>query len=608
VLENPQNFIRSLPNKPGVYQMFAVNNKLLYVGKAKNLKARLSSYFYAVKDPKTVAFMAQVRDIKIIITANENEALLLESNLIKMFKPHYNILFKDDKSFPYLLLSNHEFPRLSVYRGVVAEDLGKFFGPFPCAKAVSFTFDLLQKIFRLRVCKDSYLGNRTRPCMLYQINRCVAPCVKRISKEAYDAQVKMVENFLRNKNTEIVKKLIKLMDDAANNLAYEQASIYRDQIASIRKIQSQQAVIKGKKNIDVLCLVVKNMSICINILFIRNGMLLGNNSYFQEMNKLNLSFGGILTAFVMQHYLQSDNALVIPDKIITNIKPDNYLGVAFLLREKCKRKIIISSHASGVYKSLVAMSEVNAINSLRMRVIGFAGYSARLEDFKNTFQLEFLPARIECFDISHHSGEAPIGVCVVFTASGPCKKNYRKFNITAKILGDDYGAMREVLLRRYGDLKDLPDVIIIDGGRGQLSVAAEVLKSLNINNIFLISIAKSAKSAKSSDDNVLEKIYVHKQEKAIILQPQSLALQLVQQIRDETHRFAISGHRLKMRKTRTRSVLGNISGIGKSKQIILLKKFGGLTELKSAGINDIAKTKGIGRNLAQKIYDYLHAE
>ncbi|CAL7962460.1 excision nuclease subunit C [Gammaproteobacteria bacterium] len=578
-------------------------HKVLYVGKAKNLKYRLRNYFYSVKDPKTLAFMAQVKNIEIIITVNENAALLLESNLIKTLKPRYNILFKDDKSFPYLFLSQHDFPRLSVIRAATDKIPGKYFGPFPSAKAVNFTIDLLQKIFQLRVCQDGFLQSRTRPCMFHQIKLCSAPCAGFVDKEMYASQVKLVEQFLSNKSNYIVEQLTKSMDVAAARLDYEQATIYRDQIISIRKVQTQQAITKGTSNLDIIALATNESAICIDILFVRSGMLLGNKTYFPIAPKFNLSPDEILMTFLTQHYLQNEISEIVPDKILVNIKLQDRLGFSILLSEKFKRKVVISDHITGAQKHLITTAEANASNALKTHLASAASYFERLRNFKDILHLSALPRHIECFDVSHTMGEAQVAALVVFDEYGANKSAYRRYNIKTTNVGDDYGALREALSRRYGDLRDLPDVIVIDGGRGQLNIAAQVLQKLQIDNIFLMAIAKG-----SGRKPGLEEIYIYGRKDPLILAPQSPALHFIQQIRDESHRFAITGHRKKMVKLRRQSILGNIVGVGKSRQMTLLKHFGGLTELKGAGIDDLAKIKGISCNLARRVYEYLHAE
>ncbi|HBY55204.1 MAG TPA: excinuclease ABC subunit C [Coxiellaceae bacterium] len=602
MIDNEKQFLSSLPNKPGIYQMFDAGGQVLYVGKAKNLKKRVSSYFRAANHPKTKIFMAQVENIEIIITPSENAALLLESNLIKAKKPRYNILFKDDKSFPYLLLSRHDFPRLSIHRGAINKVYGKYFGQFPDALAVNFILNLLQKIFKIRVCKDSFMRNRSRPCMLYQIKLCSAPCVGYVDKVVYASQVELVEQFLCNKSDYVVKKLTKLMDMSATKLDYEQAVNYRDQIANIRKVQAKQVITEASGNYDVIALVVKNNEVCINVLFIRNGLVLGNKACFPKIYNFTLSPGEILSAFITHYYLQNENNTIIPEKILLNIKLPQRLDIVKIFREKFGRRITVSDRVQGAQKQLIAMAEVNAANALKNHHTSSINYAQCLLDFKKILNLLSVPQRIECFDVSHTMGEAQVASCVVFNESGPSKKDYRRFNIKNVRAGDDYGALRDALLRRYGNLENLPDVIMVDGGLGQLGVASQVLQMLNMQKVKLIAVAKG-KDRKPG----LEKIYIYGRKDPLILSPQSQVLHFIQQIRDEAHHFAITSHRKQMRKSRHKSVLENISGVGKSKRVALLKYFGGLAELQSAGADDLAKVNGIGSGLAKRIYDRLHA-
>lgn len=603
MLADPQKFLKSLPNQPGVYQMYDAEHKVLYVGKAKNLAKRLPSYFSVTQDIKTSAFMEQVQHIEVIITANENAALLLESNLIKTLQPRYNILFKDDKSFPYLFLSCHDFPRLSVYRGATNKLQGKYFGPFPSGKAVKDTLNLLQKIFRLRVCSDSFLRHRTRPCMLYQIKLCNAPCVGKIDQAAYAAQVKLVEKFLDNKSDYIVQEFTKLMDAAAARLDYERAANYRDQIASMRKVQRTQEITRASGNIDVVVLVTKQSAVCIDVLFIRNGLLLGNKSYFPVSYQDNLSPAEVLTNFFMQHYYCNENKVVVPDKILSNVKLANRLGCAALFQEKFKRKIAIVDHVRSAQKHLVTMAVANATNALRIHCANKSNYFAQLLALQKTFQLKKLPRHIECFDVSHMLGEAQVASCVVFDDQGPRKSDYRRFNIKTAKVGDDYSSLLEALSRRYSAKKNLPDIIMVDGGKGQLNIAVQLLQQLQLENVLLLAVAKGQERKPG-----LEEIYIKGKVQPIVLAPQSATLHLIQQIRDEAHRFALSGHRKKMLKIRRHSVLADIAGVGKAKQVRLLKYFGGLAELQSAGIDDLQQVVGIGYDLARRIYEYLHAE
>ncbi|MDR1057749.1 MAG: excinuclease ABC subunit UvrC [Coxiellaceae bacterium] len=601
MLVNPKQFLQSLPNKPGVYQMYDDKGIILYVGKAKNLKKRVSSYFRRPVDLKTDIFMSQVKNIEVMITPSENEALLLESNLIKIKKPHYNILFKDDKSFPYLVLSEHDFPRLEIYRGTINKSHGKYFGPFPDAKAIRFVFNMLQKIFRLRVCKDSFMRNRSRSCMLYQIRLCSAPCVDYIDKNIYALQVKLVEEFLHNKSNYVVQELTKLMDEAAAKLVYEQAANYRDQITSIRRVQAEQAITKAWGNYDVIAIVAKEKVVGINVLFIRNGLVIGNRNYFPRSHDLTESLEDILSAFIMHYYFQDQITGTLPDKILLNIKLPNRLNITKIFCERFHRKVTISNCIKGAQKQLIVMAEANALNAVKIHNGAPLNYKEYLLDFKKTLELSVLPRRIECFDVSHTMGEATVASCVVFDENGPAKSKYRSFNIRMSLAHDDYSALHEVLLRRYCDLRDLPDVIMIDGGVGQLGVALQVLKGLKIEDVVLLAIAKGEGRKPG-----LEKIYLYGREEPLILAPNNLSLHLMQQIRDEAHRFAISGHRKRMRRQRYKSELESVLGIGRSKRILLLKYFGGIEELRSAGIIDLMKIEGIGHTLAKRIYEHLH--
>lgn len=603
MLDNPKQFLNSLPNSSGVYQMYDDKQQILYVGKAKNLRKRLSSYFRFISDPKTNMVMELVKNIEIIITPNEHAALLLESYLIKAKKPRYNILFKDDKSFPYIHLSSHDFPRLSVYRGAVVRLMGKCFGPFPDVAAVNFVLDLLQKIFRLRACKDNFMGNRSRPCTLYQIRRCSAPCVGYIDKSAYALQVKLVAQFLESKSDHVIRQLTKLMDEAAAKLAYEQAANYRDQIASIRKVQFQQAITKTSGNIDVIALLAKGVNVCVNMIFVRNGLVIGNKTYFPtKTENFILSATDVLSSFIMHYYLQDRVNNILPDKILINLKLPERLKLMTIFQEKFKHKIMISNQVRGAHKQLLTMAEINAYNSWRNQQQSVVNYAKCLLDFKQVFGLSKIPERVECFDVSHTMGEAEVASNVVFKKNGPSKNEYRRFNIRSIKSGDDYGALREVLYRRLNSLKDLPDVIIIDGGKGQMNVAIQVLHRLQINGVLIIAIAKGQERKPG-----LEEIYVQGKSEAVVLSPQSPGFHFLQQIRDEAHRFAISGHRRRMIRSRHQSVLEVIPGVGRAKRALLLRHFGGMTELSALGVDELAKVKGVGKKLAQRIYEYLHA-
>lgn len=592
-------FLKTLPNKPGVYQMFDKDGKILYVGKAKNLKKRVSSYFRGNKDLKTSVFVPQIANIEIIITENENSALLLESNLIKSLRPPYNILFKDDKSFPYLFLSDHDFPRLTIHRGS-KEKKGKYFGPFPNASAVHSTLYLLQRVFKLRHCTDSYFKLRTRPCIQYQIKRCFGPCVGYIDKETYARNVGLVESFLYNKNNDINEELTKLMEKAAADLDYETAALYRDQIAAFRKVQTTQYMIKDRGNFDFVAIACSDQGCCINVLYVRNGLVLGEKSFFPEHSG---SFASeeIVANFLAQYYLNATHETFFPEKIITNVQLPDRKWLETVLTSKAEHKVLLKEKVRGDFSKLIAMAEVNAQHALVKHFKKENVYQKNLEEFKRAFKLLTLPTRIECFDISHTMGEATVGACVVFGKAGPIKNDYRRFNIQTAAASDDYAALREALLRYYKHIKTPPEVILIDGGKGQLKIAAEVLQNYGITDVLLMAIAKGVTRKPG-----LEEIYIYGESEPLRFNATAAELHLLQEVRDEAHRFAISGHRKQLANKRKHSLLENIPGVGAKRSMDLLKYFGGLQELNSASVSELTQAPGINQALAEKIYEYLH--
>jgi excinuclease ABC subunit C len=600
-MKNVQEFLNSLPNKPGVYKMYNDQQQVLYVGKASNLKKRLASYFGTLTAAKTQALMAQVTRIETILTASEKDALLLENNLIKAEHPRYNILFKDDKSFPYLVLSRHELPALSVYRGPINKATGEYFGPFPNVSSLNFVLGLLQKIFKLRVCKDRELQGRSRPCMLYQIKLCSAPCVAYITPKDYKLQVDLVREFLHSKNEEIVVKLTALMNNAAQVRAYEEAARYRDQIAHIRKIQSNQTIVKIAGNYDVIVLVNKENQLAVGMLFVRGGLVIGNSTYFPAAEYLAWESDEILPRFIMHYYLRDKVRVTVPEKILVNVDLLERLSLMNIFQEKFGKKIVITSHSRGVGRELINMAQLNALNALTIKYRSQVTYRNSLAEFQAKIAPPVKLEHLECFDVSHTQGESQVASCVVFKKDRPSKKDYRIFNIKNITPGDDYAALTAALQRRYGDYRDLPDTIIIDGGYGQLKVAAQVLQQLGITQVFLLAVAKGRERKVG-----LEKIYTLESKAPLAIPPYSKALHFIQQLRDEAHRFALSRHRQKMITSRLQSELENIPGVGKEKCRMVLQYFGGITKLRSVGISDLAKVTGIGIHLATRIYDYLH--
>lgn len=599
-------FLRNLPNKPGVYQMLGENDVILYIGKARNLKDRLSSYFQRNLSIKTHALMQQVKRIEVSITS-ENEALLLEQNLIKQYKPRYNILMRDDKSYPYLYLSTHQkFPRLDLYRGKKTKSNGKYFGPYPSVVAVRETLNLLQKLFRIRQCTDTFFQNRTRPCLQYQIKRCTAPCVGLISEQDYQQDVKNALLFLEGKNREIIELLSERMEICAHNLDFEQAAHYRDQIANLRRIQEKQYVSNIKGNIDVVAIAEMQDLFCIHVMTIRDGNLIANKNYFPTHTQY-ADKKEILTAFLSQHYVEQQNHIYFPEKIIVNLEISDSDWLSNAISTLCKKRVVIQTRVKGERSKWLQMAEVNAKQALTNQLSDQIKVNERLISLQQLLDLPGLPERMECFDISHSSGEATVASCVVFEHGIPNKNLYRRFNISGITKGDDYAAMRQVLLRRYKKLKveqgKLPDVVFIDGGKGQLHQAQSVINELGLSGILLVGVAKGPERKPG-----FETLFIDDQKEPVHCDPSSKALHLIQSIRDEAHRFAITGHRQQRSKTRNISMLEQIEGIGAKRRRDLLRFFGGLNEIKSASVEEIANVPGISKALAKRIYQALHDE
>lgn len=616
---DPKRLLENMTTRPGVYQMLDARNETIYVGKARNLKDRISSYFRAnLLDPKTVAMVQQIENISVTITHTEGEALLLENNLIKTLQPRYNILLKDDKSYPYLFLSAHsDFPRLDFYRGAHV-DTGEYYGPYPSARAVHETLDLLQKLFKIRQCKDSFFKLRTRPCLQYQIKRCTAPCVHYIDAKHYQADVAHARLFLQGKSDVMIKALQTSMEQAATEQHYEEAAHYRDQIQRLRQIQERQYVMLRKGNLDIIAIASQHGIVCIQILFIRDGRLIGDKSFFPKLPKLPVDLeleSGIsleqetLSAFLPQYYLSPARGEDFPEKIMLNIPLPEANLLQFALSENLHHKIEIICPKRGQGLNWIRMAHRNAQQALANHLASKLNYSQWLTSLQTTLPLPETPKQIECFDISHTMGEATVASCVVFGTEGPIKKAYRRFNITGITPGDDYAAMRQALMRRYAKLKAeggvLPDLLIIDGGKGQLTQAVEVLEELQMSGIALLGVAKGEKRKPG-----LEKLFLWTKKESLDeplkLPPDEPAFHLIQKIRDEAHRFAIAGHRQQRAKARVSSKLENIEGIGLQRRRQLLRHFGGMQGIMRARIEDIQKVSGISANLATRIYHALH--
>jgi len=602
-----ESFLKNLTHKPGVYRMLDARGAVLYVGKARNLKNRVSSYFHNKdKNPKTRSMMAQVANVQVTITNTEGEALLLENNLIKEIKPRYNILLRDDKSYPYIYLDGtHDYPRLSFHRGA-KKTVGEYFGPYPSAGAVRESLNLLQKVFKVRQCEDSFFNNRSRPCLQYQINRCTAPCTGLISKEEYGEDLRHAVMFLKGKSTVIIEELVANMEEAAQALEYERAAHYRDQIASLKRVQEKQYISSEHGDIDVIACVTKNGAACIQVFFIRDGRNLGNKFYYPKHTR-DAEVPEILNAFIPQYYLAQNSGRFIPPEIIVNTElPDEAL-LQQVLSERTGSRVVISQKVRSERARWIEMAENNARAVLENQLASQASLLQRFEALQDVLELENAPQRLECFDISHTMGEATVASCVVMENQGPQKNDYRRFNIEGITPGDDYAAMQQALTRRYTRLKKgegkLPDILFIDGGKGQVSEALAVLEELQVTDVLVVGIAKGPDRKPG-----LETLFVGSIDKVVVLPSDSPALHLIQQIRDEAHRFAITGHRQRRSKARNVSVLQEIEGLGPKRRQALLKQFGGLQGIQRAGIEDLAKVTGISRALAQKIYDTFHPD
>jgi excinuclease ABC subunit C len=594
-------FVESLPGRPGVYRMLDGEGQILYVGKARNLKSRVASYFQPSNvQPKVQALVAKTVNMEVTITNSDTEALLLEYNLIKKHRPRFNVVLRDDKSFPYLHLeTNHEFPRLNFYRGSRKEP-GKYFGPYPSAGAVRDTLQQLQKLFRIRNCDDAYFANRSRPCLQYQIQRCTAPCVGLVSKEHYARDVGAAIKVLEGRNDEVREDLGRRMEAAAERLEFEEAAQIRDQLAKLKVIQAQQIVTAGADHdADVIAIAAANGEYCVALMFVRAGRSLGSTTFFPKAPFAELP--EVLAALVMQCYLERD----APAEIIVEQDFDEMQLLEATLTERLSHKVRISSSVRGIRARWLEMTRNNAEQALTMRRLARAGIESSLEDLRDAFDLEEAPNRLECFDISHTGGTDTVASCVVFGMEGPLKNDYRRFNISGIQPGDDYAAMYQALTRRYKRIRDgeivKPDVLLIDGGKGQLAEAAKVLDELGVEGITLIGVAKGVDRRAGQ-----EQLFLLGQDTPTILPPDSRALHLIQRVRDEAHRFAIAGHRRKRAKRHSQSILETIPGLGPVKRRELLKQFGGLQGILRAGIDDFIQVRGLGRELAQVIYEHLH--
>jgi excinuclease ABC subunit C len=614
---DPRDYIPNLPRRPGVYRMYGAppvsagegsagtGAELLYVGKARSLRDRVGNYFLASNvDPKVQALVANVRRIEVTITNSETEALLLEYNLIKEHKPRYTIVLRDDKSFPYVYLpAGHEYPRLVFYRG--PRNLpGRFFGPFPSAGAVKETLQSVQKIFRIRNCRDSFFENRSRPCLQHQIGRCSAPCVKLISREDYARDIAAAVKVLEGRNDEVHAELAASMEKAAEALQFERAAALRDQLAALKQIQTQQIVTaEGDRDIDVFAQVGEPGEFAVSVMIIRGGRNLGSTCYFPkgalaEPNEA-------LASFLMQYYASTPP----PPEVLVNLELAEADALVEALKDRADGALRIWRPSRALPARWMMMTVENATQALRMRRARRADIEVMLADLGTLLGLAQPPKRLECFDISHTQGEGTVASCVIYGPEGPIKKDYRRFNITGVTPGDDYGALRQALRRRYERIKageaKAPDVLLIDGGLGQINEVYGELKQLGFGDLKLVGVAKGPDRRPGQ-----ERLFVHgaagSPAALIAPGPESQALRVIQRIRDEAHRFAITGHRKRRARRHNESVLETVPGLGPAKRRALLKHFGGMQGLLRAGVNDFEAVSGIGTTLARTLYDHLH--
>ncbi|TDR31650.1 excinuclease ABC subunit UvrC [Hydromonas duriensis] len=603
-------FVATLPHLPGVYRHIGENDVVLYVGKARDLKKRVTSYFQKTMSmsPRIALMVSKIVRVDVTVTRTETEALLLENNLIKTLAPRYNILFRDDKSYPYLKMTAHAFPRIVYYRGAV-DKKHQYFGPFPNGYAVKESIKLLQKIFRLRTCDESVFRNRSRPCMLHQIGRCSAPCVKLVSEADYAADVAASVKFLRGESDAVLQELQGKMMVASAALNFEQAALFRDKIAALSNMMTQQAVESRGDNTDadVIAVASSDARYCVNLAMVRGGRHLGDKAFFPQHTQ-DCSPQDVVDAFVLQHYLDDD----APRIVISDVLPSDEAQDA--LQEALSRKIIWVKQPQGQRKIWLTMAQQNAQQALSRRMQESSSAKLRTLDLAKTLGIEVVEGedtlerlRIECFDISHHSGEATQASCVVYHHHAMQNGEYRRYKIVDVTAGDDYAAMKQVLMRRYEKIAVgegvLPDVVLVDGGKGQISMAKEVFDELGLDTRLLVGVAKG-----EGRKTGLETLIFADGRAPIKLGKLSPALMLIAQVRDEAHRFAITGMRAARAKTRNVSRLEEMEGIGAKRRAALLQRFGGLAGVKNASIEDLMQVSGISERLAQEIYKQLHED
>jgi excinuclease ABC subunit C len=594
-------FLKNLTTRPGIYKMLNAQGEIIYIGKAKNLKNRVSSYFRkpsaSVKQHRMVSKIAA---IEVMVTHTEGEALLLECQLIKRHKPQYNICLRDDRSYPYIFLSTeHDFPQITLHRGAKKRK-GKYFGPYPGIGAIKETLKLLQRIFPVRQCDDSIYNNRSRPCLQHQIERCSAPCVGLIDKAAYAKDVENTMLFLEGKGGLLIDQLIANMEQASANLEYEQAASFRDQIIKLRSVLEKQFVLGERGDVDIIACATKAGVACVQVFFIRNGQHLGNKVFFPKITD-EYDPAAIVQAFIPQYYMDKQ----IPHELIVSHQPEETDLLKEVLAARASHPVAIARNVRGERLKWLQMACTNAENSLLNKLSDKQGIYARFLSLQEELGCKELPKRLECFDISHTQGDQTVASCVVFDREGPVKSAYRRFNIEGITPGDDYAAIHQAVFRRFKRLKQgehtAPDILLIDGGKGQVHEAQKALAELDINNVMIVGVSKGPDRKPG-----MEKLILVDQEQPLDIRPGASGLLLIQHIRDEAHRFAITGHRQRRGKAKKQSVLEAIPGLGSKRRQILLKQFGGLQGISQAGVDALCSVDGISRQLAQRIYELFH--
>ncbi|MEI6859422.1 MAG: excinuclease ABC subunit UvrC [Shewanella sp.] len=598
-------FLKSVSSSPGVYRMYDAKGVIIYVGKAKDLKKRLGSYFRKnLNHIKTQALVSHINNIDVTVTHSETDALILENDYIKQYMPRYNVLLRDDKSYPYILLSQHKHPRLAYHRGP-KRDKGTYFGPYPNGGAVRESLHLMQKIFPIRQCDDLYYKSRSRPCLQYQIGRCSAPCVNKVSSEEYEVQVKLASLFLKGKNQQVMVEFVSKMEDCAQSLEYEKAASYRDQIAALRKVAEQQEVSNSSGDMDVIGAYYASGVACFHLLFIRNGKIFGSRSYYPSV-PAQTDMDEILSAFMIQFYLNVDSQRTLPKEILLSHSFNDLPQLEKAIQTALNKKLEIKTNVRSERANFLRLAITNATNAVNTRLSHKNSVEQRFILLEEVLEMTTRIQRMECFDISHTMGESTVASCVVFNREGPNKADYRRYNIHGITPGDDYAAMKQAITRRFDKIDKtgkIPDILFIDGGLGQLRIAQNIIdeKFVNIDPVpLLVGIAKGEGRKPG-----LETLIYGESELSFSIAADSGALHLIQHIRDESHRFAITGHRNKRQKTRNTSTLESIIGVGPKRRKALLQFLGGIQEVKGASVAELAKVPGISLTMAQTIHDSL---